>query len=152
MWIPQTWKLIMVHREFFAFRRERLEHPRAWPGWGSPLLCCIVSCERAFPRASGLAFIRRFAMTLLKNQKENPRWQQLGWLCWVLDQELSIFLLFSISHFSLREESACTLGYTHAWPTGEMRTRSNVLGLICASFTYPSENTFSPRISNIKRY
>lgn len=70
----------------------------------------------------------------------------------ILAKQLSIFLLFSISHSSLKGESAFTLGYTHAWPTGEMRTRFGVLGVICVSFTYSSENTTSPGLSNIKRY
>lgn len=64
MWIPQTWKLIVVHSELFAFRRKRFGLPRAWPGWGSLLLCCTVSCETAFPRASGLAFIRRHCLKI----------------------------------------------------------------------------------------
>lgn len=110
-------------------------------------------------RAFGLAFIRRPAIRKkLKIGRKIHDGSWGGFVGWtvlipkILDKQLRIFLLFSISHSSLREGSACTLGYTHAWPTEEMRTRSGVLGLICASFTYSNENIISPSTSNIQRY
>lgn len=111
----------------------------------------LPAVRQPFPRAFGLAF-KDCNQKEIKNQQENPRWQ-LGWLCWVnsahpkdTGQIIKHFLAVFKSHSSLRGS------YTHVCPTGVMRTRSGVLGLICAFFTYSSDNTLSPSISNIQRH